>query len=222
MCGATVSTAGIPLLGAEAATTAGSLGGVRLSLASTAVVAGEIVGLAVSTSGTVAATGITDSKDLFCEVIVNPDMIWGARANNGATSGTALTEQPTTGASAAGTVTTGVTTVDDGAVFGISGGNAGEMRRADDAAGSVSINFPKPIAIGDTFIAVHGFPGANLAGAFVSYDLTTELTEINATTAVTDMDNFATLDITTDTNDTYKTEYKLVCNSHLFGSTLAS
>jgi hypothetical protein len=220
MAGTTMGTAGIPLLGAIAATT--DLGSVEPMAASTAVTEGSMVGLLMSTTGTISDTGMTND-DIFVEVLVNPDLVYGARANNGTTSGTALTPVVATVADTTGAAATVLTTIDDGALIGVTGGNVGEMRRCDDTAGSVSINFPNAIAIDDTFITICGFPCGVIGTNFISYDLTTDLTEVVATTAVTDMDNFATLDIKFDVTDpTNRTEYQLVANNHLFGSSTIS
>ena len=60
MAGTTISTAGIPVLGAVDAAT--DLGSVEPTTASTAVNVGSQVGLCLDTSGTIAATGITDGS----------------------------------------------------------------------------------------------------------------------------------------------------------------
>ena len=152
-------------------------------------------------------------------VIVNPDLIYGGRANAGTTAGTVLATTATTAADTTGVTATGTTTFDNGAVFGVTGGNVGEVRRSDDASGSLAINFPNAIALGDTFLALHGFPCSVEAGAWECYDLTTDLTEVIAQTAIVDTFNFATLGIEFDVNNpTTKTEYHLIANNHLFGS----
>ena len=219
MAGTTISTAGIPLLGAVAAST--DLGSVEPIGASAAVNTGSQVGLALDTSGTVAATGITDSNDLFVTVAINPDLILRARANNGTTSGTALATTAPTTADATGATLTGATTFENGAVWGNTGTNVGEIRRADSTAGSLSINLPTGTATTDTYIAVHGFPCSVELTSWECYDLTTDLTEIVAQTAVVDTDNFATVDIEfrdgseDGVNNSY---YHLIANNHLFGS----
>lgn len=219
MAGTTMSVAGIPVLGAVDAAT--DLGSIEPMAASTPVNQGSMVGLLLDPTGTVAATGITDDAALYSRVIVNPDLIYGARANAGTTSGTALATTATTAADATGVTATGTTTFDNGALYGVTGGNVGVVRRTDDTAGSVSINFPRAIGSGDTFVAVHGFPCSVELTDFECYDLTTDLTEIVAQTAVTDMNNFATLDILFDTHEpTRKTEYLLIANNHLFGSSV--
>ena len=216
MAGTTISTAGIPLLGAvDAGTDFGSVEPIVASDAATPA----LVGLALSPSGTVSATSQTVEADLFCEVVVNPNLVIGARANAGTTSGTALATTVTTAADSTGVTATGTTTFDNGWLYGTVGGNAGLFRRTDDTAGSTSINFVNAIGSGDEFVAVHGFPGSIQADDFEAFDLTTDLTEIVAQTAVVDTDNFATLDIITDVNAaTTKTEYLLVSNNHLYAS----
>lgn len=219
MAGTTMSTAGIPVLGAVDAAT--DLGSIEPIGASAAVNTGSQVGLLIDTTGTVAATGITDSNDLFGSVIINPDAVLRARANNGTTSGTALATTAPTAADATGATLTGATTFDNGAVWGNTGTNVGEIRRADDASGSLSINLPTGTATTDTYIAVHGFPCSVELTNWECYDLTTDLTEIVAQTAVVDTDNFATVDIEfrdaseDGVNNSY---YHLIANNHLFGS----
>lgn len=217
MAGTTMSTAGIPVLGAVDAGT--DLGSIEPMGASTPVNTGSMVGLLLDTTGTVAATGITDSTVLFGKVVVNPDLIYGARANNGTTSGTALATTTATAADATGVTITGATTFDNGWVYCKTGANAGDFRRCDDTSGSLSINFPNAIATTDVYVAVHGFPCSVELTSVETYDLTTDLTEIVAQTAVVDMNNFATLDIVTNALDPEnKTEYRLIANNHLFGS----
>jgi hypothetical protein len=215
--GTTISTAGVPLLGAVDAAT--DLGSVEVHGASEPVLPGTHVGLCLSTSGTVGATGVTDSDDLYVEVIVNPDLVIGARMCNGTTSGTALTIQAATAASSTGVIATGVTSYDNGAMYGVAGANAGALRRTDDASGGVAINYVNAIAIGDTFVAVNGFPCSIEQTDWQCYDLTTDLTEAVATTEVTDRNDFATLDVRFDPfTPALNSEYELVSNNHLFGS----
>lgn len=219
MAGTTIATAGIPVLGAVDAGT--DLGSVEPTTASTPVNTGSQVGLAIDTSGTVAATGITDSNELFVSVIINPDAVLRARANNGTTSGTALATTSPTAADATGATLTGATTFDNGAVWGNTGTNVGEFRRADDTAGSLSINLPNGTATDDTYIAVHGFPCSVELTSWECYDLTTDLTEVVAQTAVVDKDNYATVDMEMrdGSEDGVNTSYyHLIANNHLFGS----
>lgn len=219
MAGETIALAGQPVLGCVDAGTAGELASVTAGGASAPVLGGSQIGLSISASGTIAATGITDNSELFCDVIVNPNLVIGARASGDTTQGTALTAQATTGASATGVVATGVTTLDNGWMQCVTGANTGQFRRTDDAVGGVAINFINAIATGDTFVAVQCFPCNVERTAMETLDLTTDLTEIDATTAVIDMENFCCFDINTEAgSETTKTEYLLVQNAHYFGS----
>lgn len=219
MAGTTMSTAGIPVLGAVDAAT--DFASVEPAAYTTATGIGSQVGLLLDTSGTVAATGMTDSDDLMVGVIINPDAVIRARMNAGSTSGTALTVTSATAADTTGETLTGATTIDNGAVWGYSGNNVAQYRRADDTAGSLAINFTNGILVADEYLACNGFPCGVELTDFECYDLTTDLTEIDATTLVTDMDNFATVDM--ELNDmtdsgTSNSWYHLIANNHLFGS----
>ena len=219
MAGTTISTAGIPVLGAVDAGT--DLGSVEPTTASTVVGIGSQVGLCLDTSGTVAATGITDSNDLFVSVVINPDAVLRAKMNNGTTSDTALATTAPTSADSTGVTLTGATTFDNGAVWGYTGTNVGEFRRSDDASGSLSINLVNGTATTDTYIAVHGFPCSVELTNWECFDLTTDLTQIIAQTAVVDKDNYATVDMEmrTATDDGINNSfYHLIANNHLFGS----
>ncbi len=219
MAGTDILTGGVPVIGAVDAAT--DLGSVEVASATGATALASQVGLCLSvTSGTtIAATGIARTDEIFVEVVVNPDLIINGRANQGTTSGTALAQGETSGASSSGVVATGVTTLDNGWMVGNGGANAGVVRRTDDAVGGVSINLPSAVAIGDKFVAIQGFPcGIELTNV-ESMDLTTDLTELVADVASVTNDNFLILDIFTDLRDaTTKTFYQLIQNSHLFGS----
>lgn len=219
MAGTTMATAGIPVLGAVDAAT--DLASIEPITASSAVNTGSQVGLLIDATGTVAATGITDSAELFGTVIINPDAVLRARMSGGTTSGTALAIGTVTTASPTGVDVTGVTTFDNGAVWGYDGSNVGDFRRSDDVAGSLSINFVTPIAVGDRYLAVHGFPCSVELTSWECYDLTTDLTEILAQVAVVDTDNFATVDMelrAMDEAGELTSFYHLIANNHLFGS----
>ncbi len=219
MAGTTIADAGIPLLGAVDAGT--DLGSVEPMTVSTAMAVGSYVGLGLDVSGTVAATGITDSDNLFVSVAVNPDLVIRAKMNNGTTSGTALATTSPTSADSTGVTLTGATTFDNGACWGYTGTNVGEFRRMDDVSGSASINYPNGTATTDTYIAVHGFPCSVEVGGWECYDLTTDLTQVIAQTAVTDTLNFATVDMEmrdSSENGASNSYYHLIGSQHLFGS----
>jgi len=216
--GTTISTRGIQILGSVDAAT--DIGMVEPGAKSTAVNQGSQVGINLDTSGTIGATGVT-AAGILVSVSVRPDAIIKAKMSNGDTSDTALTIQSCTAASATGVIATTVTTFDNGACWGYDGANAGEVRKTDDDAGSFSINMPYAIASGDRFLAVHGYPCSVELTNWECYDLTATLDQINATTAVTDMDNFATFDLICgdiSTNGESNSYYLLIANNHLFGS----
>ncbi len=223
MAGTTISTAGIPVLGAVDAGT--DLGSVEPMGASAAVNVGSMVGLCLDTSGTVGATGVTDDADLFVSVVINPDAVLRAKMNNGTTSGTALATTAPTTADSTGADLTGATTFDNGAVWGYTGTNVGSFRRSDDTSGSMSTNFVTGTATTDTYIAVHGFPCSVETGDWECYDLTTDLTQIIAQTVITDTNNFATVDMElrdATQNGVSNSYYHLIANNHLFGSSSLS
>jgi hypothetical protein len=220
MASETLSTAGVPVIGSVEAATGASRASIRPAGASDVVNTGSQVGLLMDTSGTVAATGITDSDDLIVSVIINPDAVIRARMNNGTASGTALALTTPTAADTTG-VTVGSTTLDNGAVWGYSGNNVGQYRRTTGTTGVCAINFTNGILTTDTYLACHGFPCSVELTSWECYDLTTDLTEVIAQTAVVDTNNFATVDMemndSTDDgiNNSY---YHLIANNHLFGS----
>ena len=85
----------------------------------------------------------------------------------------------------------------------------------------MSINFLNTIETADAYVTLHGFPCAALASANTSFDLTTDLTEIVAQTAVTDTDNYVCIDLEVQDiagDGLNKSFYHLVANDHLFGS----
>lgn len=217
--GTTLSTAGIPVIGSGAASA--DLLSVE-PMAANGALTGGVVGITKDTTGTVAATGITDSAELLVTVETRPDAIVRAKMNNGTTEDTALAIGTTTGASATGVVATGVTTIDDGAIWGYKGANAGEVRRADDAVGGVSVNFPNAIAIGDEFLVAAGYPCAHVAAGNGFVQLSTNLTQVDATQADADNDNFIIYDLLTadDSEDGESNSfYLLIANRHIFGAT---
>lgn len=218
---AAMTTAGVPVSGAGISTN--DIG--QIIVVGTTSIDGGLVGVTLDTPGTTpAATGLTDS-DISVSVIVNPDAVWRARMSGGAASSTAVTIDDTSGASADGTVLTGVTTRDDGMVWCYEGANIGHFRRADDASGSVAMNFPNPVATGDTFLAAPGCPGAGFADSnanLIFLTLTTELDQIRVDAAGSaTLDNYLVVDMEMNniTNEGENNSfYHVVPNAHLYGS----
>lgn len=216
--GVTVASGGITLACPLEAGT--DIGMVQPILASTA--AQVQAGVSEDASGTIAATGVS-REDILVSVNVRPDAIIRGRMSGSSTAGTALTANPTTGASATGVVTTGVTTIDDGGVYGYDGANMGELRRADDNAGSLSMAMPSAIALGDNFLVGNGYPfsgAAAAAGDNLFFDFTTDLLEIDAATDVGDMDNFVCFDMFVQVGDDALSGsyYELCYNDHMLGA----
>ena len=220
--GTTISVAGIPIIGSTVSTT--DLGSVEPMATDAALTAGN-VGIGLDTTGTVAATGITDTNDILVSVAVNPDLIVKAKMSGSGTADTDLTTYATSAADATGATATGITTLDDSIFWGYDGGNKGEYRCADDASGSAAINFPNAIGSGDQFLYATGFPCKTLATASPFLVLTSNLAQVDATTADADNDNFHIFDVilgTEDDNGESNSFYLLVQNYHVFGSTASS
>jgi len=218
--GTTIANVGIPLLGSGAAAT--DLASVEVPTTSTALTTG-MVGLSLSTSGTVAATGVADA-DIIVSVAVNPDLIIRCKMNNGATEDTALAIQTTTAADATGVTATGVTSLTQGMLWGYDGANKGVMRRTDNTAGSVSINFGSAIASGDRFLYANSAPCVSAAaGLGNGPDLTTLFTQGDASTANPgDNDTFMVFDVelgTEDNDGQNNSFWHFVQNQNIFGCT---
>ena len=178
--GETMATAGVPV-------EIGAAGGLGIQLCETTACA-DGVGITLDT-GTYTTTQGTgeNSADVQVSVIINPDAIVEATLSGGATSGTALALQTNTSASAGGTViTTGAEwsspTYDEGAVWGYSGANAGQLRKisaVDGTTGTVTAPFDYAIAVGDVFLRAPYWPMATATA-----QLTTTLDQVNAIIAV--------------------------------------
>jgi hypothetical protein len=220
---ATLSTAGIPLIGAIAAGT-DNLGGIKAYADASPPTGGfRQVGISVSTTGTIAATGMTSNAAVFVKAIVNPDAVYRAKLSGGTAADTALATIFPTSGDATGAVLTGATTLDDSVVWGYSGSNAGIFRRATDTAGAIGLNFPFAVVANDLFIAANGFMGACGVTTNAFFNLTTNLTQINAQTTDSDNDNFIIVDWELrDQSDAGTTNsfYHIIPNNHAFGGNL--
>ena len=180
----TASTkAGIPVLtGASASgggVTIGALGG-----AGAAAALGVTLDTAVytATQGTGSASALRRIR-----VVINPDQIVRMRQCGGATSGTTLPTQTNTTLSSGGTlITTGAVwngpTFLNGQVWGLTGNNVGALRKittVSATAGTVVVPFDYAIAVNDTFLRSPVSPGSTVLA-----QLTTDLTELDATAAI--------------------------------------
>lgn len=127
-------------------------------------------------------------------VDVRPDLVIRARMSGGATEGTSLVTLVNTAASAGGTVITdadvGSADLDGGTIWCTKGNNVGYSRLvtafSSATSATVTVPFPRAIAVGDEFIVVpHNMHGTGAAGADGSGFLqtTTLFTEADSTIA---------------------------------------
>jgi hypothetical protein len=223
--GFTVANAGIPLLGGGTAAALATGASVQTPTTTTALTTG-MVGLGLDTTGTVAATGVSDNNDIIVSVAVNPDLIIRCRMNHGATEDTSLPIQTTTAADAAGATATGITSLTQGMIWGYDGNQKGVMRRTDNTAGSVVINFDDTtgIASGDRFLYANSAPAVSAAAGLANGpDLTTLFTQGDATTANPgDNDTFMVIDVELGTEDDVGEDnsyWHFVQNQNIFGNT---
>jgi hypothetical protein len=163
--------------------------------ASTPVVPGSMVGLSLdSPTTTPAATGQIATANMLVSVVVNPDAVYRAKMSFGTASDTALTIYTTTNASTSGVTTPGVTSIDNGVIWGYQGSNVGEYRIADDTSGGVSVSWPNDVATGDQYLCAAGKKNSAEASSPEFWDYTTTLDQLNVLTVVTDMDNLMAID----------------------------
>jgi hypothetical protein len=141
--------------------------------------------------------------------------------SGGATDNTTLATQTVTTASATGVAVTTAASwtsaveYDEGYVWGLAGANTGQARKitsTSSTAGTVTIPFDYPIAVGDTFLRC---PWTPMQGATVQ--LTTALTQANAIISVATGAPFRTVElILRDASDSGATNSYLIAlsNSH--------
>lgn len=153
----------------------------------------------------------------LAQVIVNPDAVYKVKISGGAGTDTALTTHTEQSGSTTGLVVTVVALSlgDEGTIHCVTGANAGVSRRIASIAANaatVTVAFPKDIAIGDTFIVVPYAP--DTADQFVQ--LTTALTQLDASvTTDTNNANFRVVELKLDT-ETDSFAY-IVAVDHLYG-----
>lgn len=147
---ASLTVLGTPLV----ASAAGAAG---LSAGTTTDVT-DMVGCNIDLATYATAQG-ANSPEALASVIINPDAIWQIFMSGGATAGTAETLRAVTTASTDGlTVTTGhdwsSPTVDEGTIWGVTGANAGQIRKVTSvsaSAATVTVAFPNDTVVGDRF-----------------------------------------------------------------------
>lgn len=176
---ATAARAGIPFL-LSAAGGAGVAAGTTTSAA-------NFVGVNYDTATFATAQVAGGSPEALVSLAIDIDLILKIFMSGAAASGTAETVKTVTTASTTGLdVTTADTWTgterDEGAVWGIAGGNPGVLRKITSTsatAGTVTVAFPNDIAVGDTFSWAPTYP---FSLGLVT--LTTELDEFRQDVAV--------------------------------------
>ena len=221
--GATLSTAGVLLLGGDQVS--GNLSSVSIGTTSTALLTGT-AGVSLDTTGTIAITGTADA-DLFVSVAVNPDLIIRLKMTNGGTEDTALTIGTCNVTDTTGVAAAGVTTLKEGLLWGYDGGNKSFYRRADDTSGGVTINFPNTITSGDRFLHANSYPGVSTAaGLSNGPDLSALITQGDAATANPGQnDTFMVFDVQLgdeDDDGANNSFWHVVQNQNIFGSSQTS
>lgn len=148
--GAAVANPGVPVIGGAGT----SLGVIIATATSFANAYGLAIDQATYSSTQGAVEGIVT-------VDVRPDAVLKARISGGATDGTAIATVTNTSASAGGTVITaavGTHDIDGGTAYCISGNNVGLSRSitaySSNTSVTVTVPFPRAIAVGDVFILV--------------------------------------------------------------------
>lgn len=147
---ASLTVLGTPLV-ASAANAAG------LSAGTTTAVT-DMVGCNLDLATYATAQG-TNSPEALASILINPDAIWQIFMSGGATAGTAETTRSVTTASTDGLSVTTATdwsspTTDEGTIWGISGANAGQVRKITSVSGTaatVTVAFANDTVIGDVF-----------------------------------------------------------------------
>lgn len=186
--------------------------------------------LGLATDRGIYSTTQGDAEGLVT-VSQRPDLVIRARASGSSTEGTALTTHTATGASAGGTVVTaasvGANDMDGGRVWCISGANVGLSRNITTHTGSTSVTvtvpFPRGIAIGDVFLVVPwNVTGSGASGAdgMEAVQTTTVFTEADASiaSATGGVASVVRLELN-GASDTY---VSFICSDHVYGSNVVA
>lgn len=210
--------AGIPIVSDEG--TAASQG-VLMGTTTTSV---STLGLSVdnpdaSTAAQVAAgAGYLNDGDnaTHVSVVINPDAVFRARLNEGATEDTALVVATMASADTTGLDVSScdISVPDNSTVWGYEGANAGQVRFTS-AADTFVVAMPFDIAAGDTFL----FAELGIGWA-AGPTLTTLLTQVDANTAGAAQDNFIVVEFElNDSSNSGRTNsyVLLVTQDHMFG-----
>jgi len=184
--GAAAFTAGQPVCGLEATA---AMQGVAHVTTTTAI---ALMGITIDATASSTAAQITDNAEnaTYVTVCINPDAVFRAKLNEGATEDTALVIATQTAVSAAGTdVSSDISVPDNSTVWGYKGANAG-IDRITSAADTVVLAFPKDIAAGDEWLFTEHVVGWTEA----SPQLSTAFTQIDSNVAGTTTKNFVFLE----------------------------
>ena len=209
--GFTVANAGIPVLqpgaGAE-----GLITGTTTSVA-------DAVGVTLDTATYSTTQSTVADIEAAATVIISPDAVYKMKMSGGATENTALQIFTVITASSGGTApvlddSVASPTMDEGVIWGYSGGNVGVKRRIESVSSATpTITVPfMPIAVGDQFlIAPYWFFG------LPTVKLTTNLYQADASAAVaTNEGDFTVVDMGLNgTSDSY---IYVVFNDHILGT----
>lgn len=196
--GFTVANAGIPVLAPGA-------GGEGLATSTTTSVA-NAVGVTLDTATYTTTQSTTSDIEAAATVIISPDAVYKAKMSGGATENTALQTFTVLTASAGGTApvlddSVASPEMDEGVIWGLSGGNVGVKRRIESTSSATpTITVPfLPIAVGDTFlIAPYWFFGTQ------TMQLSTLLYQADASIAVGTGGAFQCVDMALNgTSDSY-------------------
>ena len=216
---AAVATAGILLEGSDTAT--GSvIGSVQPAPASGAG-ATQLVGLSVDAAASYPANPVAQlnaDADVTVSVIVSPNAVYRCKMSGGATADTALTAATPSAADSVGDDTS-ITALAGGIIWGYTGNNVGSYRLCNNTDGSVGISWPNAVATTDTYLVANVAPCRVLATNNNFFDLTTDLTQADASATSADNNNFIVVDV--ELNDssedgTTNSYYHVVGLSHAF------
>lgn len=180
--------------------------------------AADAVGVCLDTATYQAAQNASGAdQSALLTVIVNPNAIWSALMSGGATEDTVLATNTVTTASTDGLdVTTAAEwsspTYDEGIAWGLTGANAGVSRKitsVSTTAGTVTVAFPRDIAVGDTFLRAPYFPCQTATVQF-----TTNLYQADASIAVGTGASCRVLEVLT--NGIRDSKVLFMLNDHVF------
>lgn len=216
---ATKATAGVPVL-------VGAAAGSGLIVATTTSTA-KAVGVTIDTSGTYVTAQQTDSSDTArtVGVILSPLAVYSLRMNGGATEGTAMVlhtaaSGASDGLSFVSDVNTDSPELANGTVYCLTGANAGIARKCTSNSTTTMtfvVPWPRDIAAGDTFVVA---PYTPVSG--ITIQLTTLLTQADASIAVGTGAAFKSVELKFDPNNGRTNSYVLaMLGNHVMSAVLA-